>query len=110
MSNSIKIGEWSFSPREAALSRGDERRRLENRAAETLEHLCRKNGEIVSHAELVEAVWQGRSLSPNSVAVVIADLRRALEDDARTPKYIETVPKRGYRMAASISVTSAGAL
>lgn len=43
-------------------------------------------------------VWNGRALSENSVSVVIGQLRRALDDDAREPKILETIPKRGYRL------------
>jgi DNA-binding winged helix-turn-helix (wHTH) protein len=93
-----RIGEWSFDPAAGELRRGDERRRLEDRAARTLQALCARRGEVVSQAELTAAVWNGRSVSANSLPVVIADLRRALEDDARAPRFIETVAKRGYRL------------
>lgn len=98
MSEEFQIGDWRFSPATGTLSRGDELRRLEHRAARVLELLYRRRGVPVSGAELVESVWEGRALSPNSVAVVIADLRRALDDDSRAPRYIETLPKRGYRL------------
>ena len=102
MSDEIMVGDWAFSPATGSLSRDGERRRLEHRAAKVLELLCRRSGATVSAAELVEKVWGGRSLSQNSVAVVIADLRRALEDDSREPRYIETLPKRGYRLLAQV--------
>ena len=60
--------------------------------------LCEAGGEVVSHGQLIEGVWHGRALSENSVAVVIGQLRKALGDDAREPKLIETIPKRGYRL------------
>ena len=93
------IGAWTFEPGANELRRDDgERRRLEHRAAVTLELLCRRPGEIVTTEDLVAQVWNGRAISPNSVPVVISDLRQALEDDARSPRYIETVAKRGYRL------------
>ena len=100
MSEEFQVGDWRFSPATGTLSRGGERRRLEHRAARVLELLHRRRGAPVSGAELVESVWEGRALSPNSVAVVIGDLRRALDDDSRAPRYIETIPKRGYRLVA----------
>ncbi len=93
-----RIGPWEFSPRDNELRQGSERRRLEDRAARTLALLCRHRGETVPNAAIIDEVWQGRQLSPNSVAVVISDLRAALDDDARTPRHIETVAKRGYRL------------
>jgi DNA-binding winged helix-turn-helix (wHTH) protein len=109
LTGEIMVGDWAFSPASASLSRGGERRRLEHRAARVLELLCRRQGAPVSTTELVDHVWEGRSLSQNSVAVVIADLRRALDDDSRSPRYIETIPKRGYRLLAPVAIDEAPA-
>jgi len=95
---SHSIGDWSFDPDANELRRGDVRRRLEHRAARTLELFCSRAGEMVTPDEILAHVWQGRAISANSVPVVISDLRQALEDDARSPRYIETVAKRGYRL------------
>ena len=62
--------------------------------------LCRRRGEVVPHEDILREVWDGRAISPNSVPVVISDLRQALGDAARDPRYIETVAKRGYRLLA----------
>jgi DNA-binding winged helix-turn-helix (wHTH) protein len=94
------IGAWTFEAGANELRRDGERRRLEHRAAVTLELLCRRPGEIVTTEDILAQVWNGRAISPNSVPVVISDLRQALEDDARSPRYIETVAKRGYRLMA----------
>ena len=102
MSHIIGIGEWRFSPKSGELSRGDVRKRLEKRASSLLELLCQRDGDLVSHAEIIEHVWEGRFVSPNSVAVVVADIRKALEDNAREPIYLETIPKRGYRLIAEL--------
>jgi DNA-binding winged helix-turn-helix (wHTH) protein len=95
-----RIGAWEFSPATGELRRRTDLRRLEPRAARALEMLCKAGGEVVSQEQLIDGVWQGRSLSENSVAVVIGQLRRALDDDAREPRLIETIPKRGYRLRA----------
>ena len=94
-----RIDGWTFDPASGELARDGERQRLEPRAARTLELLCDAGGAVVAHQRLIAEVWGGRSLSDNSVAVVIGQLRRALGDDER--KLIENVPKRGYRLAAS---------
>lgn len=93
-----RIGGWEFSPATGELRRRTDVRRLEPRAAKALELLCEANGEVVSQEQLIAGVWNGRALSDNSVAVVIGQLRRALDDDAREPRLIETIPKRGYRL------------
>jgi DNA-binding winged helix-turn-helix (wHTH) protein len=93
-----RIGAWIFSPAGNELRRGAERRRLENRVSRTLELLCRRRGAVVSQDEILAEVWNGRSITPSSVSVVIKDIRQALGDDAREPRHIETVAKRGYRL------------
>lgn len=97
----IQIGGWAFFPLSAELRRGEERRALEDRAARLLAILARSRGEVVSSEHLVAEVWRGRTVSANSLAVVIGDLRRALDDNARAPAHIETVAKRGYRLTAA---------
>lgn len=99
-SQHYRIGGWIFRAGENELVQGGERRRLEDRAARTLELLCRRAGEAVGQDEIIASVWNGRSQSPNSIPVVIGQLRRALGDDARSPRFIETLPKRGYRLVA----------
>ena len=93
-----RIGGWEFLPASGELRRRTDVRRLEPRAAKVLEMLCEADGAVVSQDQLIAAVWGGRSLSENSVAVVIGQLRRMLDDDARVPRLIETIPKRGYRL------------
>jgi DNA-binding winged helix-turn-helix (wHTH) protein len=93
-----RLGDWEFSPATGELRRRGEVRRLEPRAAKALGLLLAADGELVSQEQLIAEVWGGRSLSDNSVAVVIGQLRKALDDDAREPKLIETIPKRGYRL------------
>jgi DNA-binding winged helix-turn-helix (wHTH) protein len=100
MTERVTFGRWIFEADGARLVAGGEERKLEERAARTLALLCEHRGEIVSQEEILDAVWGGRSVSANSVAVVVRDLRRALDDDARNPRFIETVAKRGYRLTA----------
>jgi DNA-binding winged helix-turn-helix (wHTH) protein len=95
------IGRWRFDVADAVLSGPAGDRRLEDRAARTLTLLCRRRGETVSHAEILAEVWQSRAVSSNSIAVVVADLRRSLDDDARDPTHIATLAKRGYRLNRS---------
>ena len=93
-----RIGAWRFDVDGAALHGPEGERRLEDRAARTLALLVRRRGETVSQQAILDEVWNGRAVSPNSVAVVIGDLRRSLGDDARDPRHIATIAKRGYRL------------
>jgi DNA-binding winged helix-turn-helix (wHTH) protein len=95
------IGDWRFDIASAALTQRGCTKRLEDRSARTLALLCVRRGEVVSKADILEEVWQGRTVSDNSVAIVIADLRRALGESSRAPHHIETIGKRGYRLRAA---------
>ncbi len=105
MSDTIRIAHWTFAPDTGMLENGAGSTRLEHRTAALLELLARKPGELVSHSEIIDQVWDGRTVSPNSVAVVISDIRRALGDDPKAPTFIETLPKRGYRLIAAADET-----
>jgi DNA-binding winged helix-turn-helix (wHTH) protein len=95
----ILIGEWTFDPSSNELVRGQEIRRLEDRTARVLSVLADRRGAVVTREQLIERVWGGRHISENSVATAVGQLRRAIGDSAREPALIETIPKRGYRLA-----------
>ena len=62
-----------------------------------------KNGKrVLTKDFLLNHIWPDAVVEENSLAKAISDIRRALEDDARNPQYIVTVPRRGYRFASSV--------
>jgi DNA-binding winged helix-turn-helix (wHTH) protein len=101
---SYRLGHWTFVPSAHELRSGPARVRLEQRASATLSLLCERTDEVVSREQIVDRAWGRRHLSPNSVAVVIGDLRRALDIPPGEPGSIETVPKAGYRLIGGSSV------
>lgn len=103
-SDALRIGPWRFDPLSNQLTDDKgQHRQLEDRASRVLALLVQRRGEVVSREELVTSIWDGRTLSDNSVAVVISDLRKTLGDDAKQGRFIQTVPKRGYRLTADSS-------
>jgi DNA-binding winged helix-turn-helix (wHTH) protein len=70
--------------------------RLRPKAWDTLRYLVERPGMLVSADELLEAVWEGCAVTPQTLTNVICELRIALDDRARTPRYVETVHGRGY--------------
>ena len=65
--------------------------------------LAEHAGEVVSIDDLLNQVWSGVTVAPDSVYQAVASLRRLLGDDPKQPAYIETVPRLGYRMVATVS-------
>jgi hypothetical protein len=62
-----------------------------------LEHLALRPGQLVSKAELLDAVWPDTHVTDSVLAGCVRELRRALDDDARAPRFVETAHRRGYR-------------
>lgn len=65
--------------------------------------LAERAGEVVSIEDLITNVWAGVNVSQDSVYQAVTSLRRVLGDDPKQPTYIETVPRFGYRMVASVN-------
>src|SRR5947207_7852691 len=98
----LRIGAWCVDPASGVISRDDETTRLEARSMRLLLHLAEHAGEVVSIDELLEQIWQGVIVTPDSVYQAIASLRRLLGDDSRQPAYIATVPRLGYKLVAKV--------
>ena len=64
--------------------------------------LVSKAGRVVEKSELFGEVWKGTFVSDNALTKIIKEIRHALQDDANAPRYIETVPKRGYRFIGEL--------
>ncbi len=62
------------------------------------------HGELATKQHLIDTVWQTEFVSENALTHVIAELRNALGDDAQHPRYIETIPRRGYRLLARVTI------
>jgi TolB-like protein/Flp pilus assembly protein TadD len=64
--------------------------------------LAAEPGRVVGKEALLEAVWGGGFVEEGVLSQAVHSLRKALDDDARQPRYIQTVPKRGYRLIAAV--------
>lgn len=67
-----------------------------------LDHLVEHAGRLVTHRELLDAVWPRTVIEPQAVKSRIFQLRRVLEDNPKEPRFIETLPRRGYRFLAPV--------
>lgn len=110
----FELGGWRVRPSLNRLTREGSTVRLEPKMMDVLALLARRAGRVVSKDELSAAVWPDVFVTESVITRAIAGLRRALEDDAREPRFIETIAKRGYRLIArpepapSASGTAAG--
>jgi len=77
-------------------------KRVEPQLMMVLEYLAKNKGELVSKEELIQEVWKDVVVTDNVLTRAISSLRKALEDDPRNPRYIETISKTGYRLIAEV--------
>ena len=83
---------------------GDEERiRLTPKAFAVLQYLVDHPGRLVTQNELLEAVWPDTFVQPEVLKSQILDVRHVLGDDAKNPRFIETLPRRGYQFIAPIA-------
>src|SRR5262245_20944555 len=80
---------------------------MEPKAFDLLGFLIQNRGRLVEKQELLDAVWKDTTVTENAMTRVVAQLRKALGDPAGEPRYIETVPTRGYRFIAPVRLVDA---
>lgn len=101
--NAFHIGTWLVQPNLNTVSRNGTTVRLEPKVMAVLVCLARRGGDPVSKKEILDTVWQGTFVSDDVLSRSISELRRVLHDDARQPQFIETIPKRGYRLMMPVA-------
>jgi DNA-binding winged helix-turn-helix (wHTH) protein/tetratricopeptide (TPR) repeat protein len=80
----------------------DERISVTPRAFGVLQYLVEHSGRLVTHDELLDALWPDTFVQPEVLKSHILDVRSALGDHPKNPKFIETLPKRGYQFIAPV--------
>jgi transcriptional activator of cad operon len=102
VTSKLRVGAWCVNPRSGEISRNGETAQVEVRTMRLLVCLAEHAGEVVSVDDLLDHVWAGVTVTPDSVYQAVASLRRLLGDDPKQPTYIATVPRFGYRMVATV--------
>ena len=97
------LGEWTVDPATGLLIGAAGQRRLTPKLMDLLVALVQRAGRVVTRDELLREVWGARgAVSDEPLTRGVAELRKALGDDRAEPAYIETIPKRGYRVIAKV--------
>jgi DNA-binding winged helix-turn-helix (wHTH) protein len=97
-SGPFTLGDWRVEPRAGRISGPDGERELEPKVMDLLCLLAEAEGEVVSRETIAGRIWPGVTVNDDALGRCVWKLRRALGDPARTPRYVATVPKRGYRL------------
>jgi DNA-binding winged helix-turn-helix (wHTH) protein len=101
-SGSFAFDQFVLDPTDRRLHRGGETVELNSRYLDALALLVREQGSLVSKQRFLDEVWNGVPVTDEALTQCIKTLRRQLGDDASRPRFIETVPKHGYRFIAAV--------
>ena len=104
MKDDFRLGPWLVEPQLNSISDRSRHqdKRVEPRVMQVLVYLADHAGTVVPKEELLKAVWPDVFVTDDALARCIVELRRALEDDAREPRFIQTIVKGGYRLIAEV--------
>jgi TolB-like protein/DNA-binding winged helix-turn-helix (wHTH) protein/Tfp pilus assembly protein PilF len=107
----VRFGTYEVSLRSGEVRKAGLRIRVQQQPMKLLEILLEHPGEVVTREELRSRVWPNENFGDfdQALNIAIGKLRSALGDSAESPRFIETLPKRGYRFIAEVSVLGADA-
>jgi DNA-binding winged helix-turn-helix (wHTH) protein/tetratricopeptide (TPR) repeat protein len=97
-----EFGPFLLDPSLPLLFRGGELVQLPPKALETLVVLVKHSGQVVKREQLIKIIWPDTVVEENNLSVNVSLLRKALGDREDGERYIETVPRRGYRFTAVV--------
>jgi DNA-binding winged helix-turn-helix (wHTH) protein len=92
------LGEWRVEPTLDRILRGNEIVRVPPRVMQVLVCLADHPGDVVTKRQLIATVWEQEFVTEGALTRCVAILRRILGDDASEPRYVENIPRRGYRL------------
>jgi TolB-like protein/DNA-binding winged helix-turn-helix (wHTH) protein len=100
----FRLGGWEVRPLTGEVAGAHGVVHLEPKVMEVLAALAQRSGEVVEREELLRLVWSSRAaVADEPLTRCIAELRRVLGDSRQTPTFIQTIPKRGYRLLCPVT-------
>ena len=103
MKGNFHIADWEIQPQINCVRRGDRSFHLEPKIMQVLVQLASHPDTVLTKEQLIHAVWPDTFVGDDVLTRSISEIRRVLEDDARAPKFIQTIPKSGYRLMVPVS-------
>ncbi len=99
----FKFDAFELDVGEKSLTRSGEAVKLTPKVFDTLVYLVQNAGRLTLKDEMMQAIWEGRAVEESNLSFNIKMIRKALGDDATAPRFIETVPRRGFRFIADVN-------
>ena len=104
----FRLGDFWVYPKANELRGPNGTTHVEPRVMQVLEYLASRPDEVISREDLIRGVWQETFVNDEVLTNAVRELRKAIGDDPKSPEYIQTFPKKGYRLIASINRVSLG--
>src|SRR5579872_2227602 len=101
MEHDFQLEGWVVSPQLNSLRCADRMVRVEPKVMQVLVCLA-DSADVVSKEKLMQTVWADTFVTDDVLTRSISELRKAFEDDRKNPRYIQTIPKGGYRLIAPV--------
>jgi DNA-binding winged helix-turn-helix (wHTH) protein len=106
LASGFRLAELTVQPNQGRIVSLGGEAHVEPRAMDVLVVLARRAGDTVSRNELIEAVWKHSYVCDEALSRCISLLRHALGDDRSNPRFVETIPKRGYRLMMPVQLVA----
>ncbi len=106
MSGEFRVGEWLVVPDLNRIRCAGKIVQVEPKVLDVLVCLAARPGEVFSKERLLRTVWPGTFVSAGILSYAISELRKALGDDAKVPRFIQTISRKGYRLIAPVTQLS----
>ncbi len=106
----LHFGPFVLDRDQARLTRDGTAVPLQPRSFDVLVHLAERPGLLLTKDHLLDAVWGHRHVGDSALKTAMSHLRTALDDDPKSPRWVETIPRRGYRFVATLQDTVPAAL
>lgn len=103
MAREFNVGDWMVEPNLNRITRARKEIFVEPKVIEVLAYLADYPGEVLSKEQIIQAVWPDTYVSDEVLRYSITELRKAFGDDAKNPRVIQTIARRGYRLIATVT-------
>ena len=100
----MQFGEFTLDDKQARLIFQDKDVAIEPKLFELLLMFVNQPNTIISRQDILDNLWAGSLVTDNAINKLVANLRKVLADEPKNPRYIQTVPKRGYRLICEVNL------
>jgi len=103
-----RVGDVEVDTSRGCIRLGQQEHHLRQQAFQVLVYLLERHERLVTKEELMDRVWKDTAVTDDVLVQCVMDIRKAIGDDSRNPRFVRTIPKVGYRFIGSVELQPAG--